>query len=94
MPNRHMMDIRVVITNSRDRVFQPMREALLIGFEVRPATLELTSGASLLSIFSMRLTQMSMVERTIDCQLSSMIKFVTGPHKQQIIQAKQVAIYF
>ena len=43
MPNGYMMDIWVVVTNSSDRMLQSMRETLLVGFEVRPATLKLAS---------------------------------------------------
>lgn len=54
MPNGYMMDIWVVVTDSSDRMLQSMRETLLVGFEVRPATLKLASRTPFLLRFSMR----------------------------------------
>ena len=48
MPNRDMLDIRMLISDVCYGIFQAMGKPLFVGFKVGPATFELVLGTSLL----------------------------------------------
>ena len=44
MPDGYMLDVWVVVSNFLDGMLQSMRESLLVGFEIGPASIELVSA--------------------------------------------------
>ena len=84
MPDGYMLDIWVLISNFLDCMLQPMRETLLVGFEIGPASVELVFAMGVLSCLAKVWIQLQYLHRpTRDCQLSSMIRFVTETYKSQ-----------
>ncbi len=52
MPDSYMLDIWMLVSDIRDSVLQPLREAFFIRFESGPATLELRLAMRVLSLLS------------------------------------------
>ena len=48
MPNGYVLDVWVVVPNPLDCMLQSMRESLLVGFEIGPASIELVSASIVL----------------------------------------------
>ena len=44
MPDGYMLDVWVVVSNFVDCMLQSMRESLLVGFKIGPASIELVSA--------------------------------------------------
>ena len=49
MPDSYMLNVRMRVSNVLDCIFQPMRETLLVGFEIGPSSIELVSTIIVLS---------------------------------------------
>lgn len=84
MPNSYMLDVWVLISDVLDCMLQSVREALLVGFEIGPASVELVFAMGIL-ICLVKLSDYPhfLQKPTRDCQLSSMIRFVTATYKPE-----------
>ena len=82
MPDGYVLDVWMLISNILDCVPQSVRETLLVGFKIGPASVELMLTLSvLISLVNVQNVVNLLREPTRDCQLSSIIRFVTNFHK-------------
>lgn len=82
MPDGYMLDVWVIFSNILDCMLQSMWEAFLICFEIGPASVELMFAMGVLVCLVKVKNNIHLTPKpTRDCQLSSMIKFVTETYK-------------
>ena len=77
MPHGYMLDTWILVSNICDGVLQSMWKASFVGFKACPATFELCFTMCVLEMISEDPITRTAAVLTSDCQLSSMIKFVT-----------------
>lgn len=81
MPNSNMLNIRIPRPYLRHSVLQSQGEAFLVGFELRPASFELRIAGIVLFMLNLDFyhdLEGADLDHTNDCQLSSMMRFVTA----------------
>ena len=92
MPNSYVLKIGMFIPDFFDRVLQSIREAFLVRFKAGPTTLKL--GLPIVVLRSVKWVHLILFAiLTRDCQLSSMIKFVTT-HMSRANMKKRLQTYF
>ena len=95
MPDSYMLDTWVLISNFLDCMLQPVGETLYIGVKIRPAAVELVFTIGILARLVKVQDSLHLLRKlTRDCQLSSMIRFVTNLCKPDCKDGRQLKTYF
>lgn len=86
MPHCYVLNAFMPLANERYGMFQALRKPLLVGIEVHPPSFKLRATGIVLKQVISHAASNQASSLTRDCQLSSIIRFVTSPTISNYLQ--------